>query len=641
MASSRKNSSFRLNANKQQSKNDHSPSDHQDDLDSAFDAEHNINNPFSSSQISTSTSKWSINEQWRKLQQMIESKDKTNQAIKNKENVNSQELANFSNEDHLEIMNEILDYSIHEGEEVQEGISYVDFSDLSEEKDASKKDLNISLPLDNSNNNSSFNSGNLPTTTTITKQDKESNKKAETPPPSRTTHTFLFSKMKLNELDDKEYEKELFDKKHASISKEQLIFKPSSQSNSNEQQPINKQPPQIKFSNSTPTKQSQSSINSRTPIKSSSVPSLLSASAFSSSKNKQLNKRMNRMKEFNFNECDEESSSIDGFYNNNNTNNDLNSTDSFDKNLFKSKKKSKDSITQSQPIDNIDEPIPSLPYFTSFIVDLFRERFNFISFFTSFLAFFILIFAIQLSPMSSFANGVLIGIVFSLLFTCIIIVYALNYVFQKIDFENDLHERIMKNEKWTKYPAYEKVQKKDDKLKATTTASANNQQNCVHEGWFFELVYSKKLGVDRLSASEKFDYDKMPDTKLQLTYIKLEGTIIRVYVPKADQSKKLKPDMEKLNFVKVSNKMNQHIYDFAKMNTKKIQLWLPKNIINKKKYLWSRKFPFILIIEETNKMSENKRNPFALILFCRTNRDKEEWYNQFRRSIEIADQNLR
>ena len=170
-------------------------------------------------------------------------------------------------------------------------------------------------------------------------------------------------------------------------------------------------------------------------------------------------------------------------------------------------------------------------------------------------------------------------------------------------------------------------------------ATAGSQQNTgVHEGWILELVYSKKLGVDRLSAAEKTDtanYDKMPDTKLQLTYIKLEGTVIRVYVPKADQSKKLKPDMEKgVNFLKMINKMNQHIYDFSKMNNKKIQLWLPKNIINKKKYLFSRKFPFILTIEETKRgqegLSPDRRAPFALILFCRTNRDKEEWYNKFR-----------
>ena len=139
---------------------------------------------------------------------------------------------------------------------------------------------------------------------------------------------------------------------------------------------------------------------------------------------------------------------------------------------------------------------------------------------------------------------------------------------------------------------------------------------------------------------EKVDYDKMPDSKSQLIYIKLEGTIMRLYIPKADHSKKLKPDLEKNNFLKVSNKMNQQIYDFSKMNKKEIRLWLPKNIMNRKKYLWNKKFPLLLIIEETNKLSENKRNPFNLILFCRTHRDKEEWYNIFRQSIETAEQNL-
>ena len=182
----------------------------------------------------------------------------------------------------------------------------------------------------------------------------------------------------------------------------------------------------------------------------------------------------------------------------------------------------------------------------------------------------------------------------------------------------------------SQFPAYRKVQP-DEKV------GAHQPNGGVHEGWFFELVYSKKLGVDRLTAAEKTDYDKMPDTKLQLTYIKLEGTVMRLYVPKADQSKKLKPDMEKSVISnKLIAKMNQHIYDFSKMNHKKIQLWLPRNIINKKKYLFSRKFPFILTLEEMkrgldeHRRSPDRRAPFALILFCRTNRDKEEWFNKFR-----------
>lgn len=616
MSSSRRNSLLRLNKN--QPKTMDSPKFNDlDDLDDAFDAEHNVNNPFSSTHPSSSTSKWSLNEQWRKFQQIIDSKDKQTNQNRDRKDLNSQELANFSTDD---LINDISDYSIHEGEEIQEGdTSYVDYADLNEE---TTRSINVGQSANNGNNSannlSSSNSTNEQSTIACTKTTNNSscttnsttlsnsvttsisttsinssttasiqttvgtinkdNKRDDT-----KTHTFLFSKMKknssierLNELDDKENEKELFDKR-----KDDLVNKANdSISAANSTSSL--------FTAATKSTPTKPQLTNRTPTKSTYRSSTL-----------RPKHQMNRFKDLS------EESSIDGF----------NTTDSSNKtNLF--------NRTQQQSTNvNVDEPIPSLPYFMSFIVNVFRERLNFISVTTSFCTFFLVIFAIQLSPLSSFANGFLIGLTFSILFLVIVLIYVLNYIFKKIDYENELHARILTGKRWEKFPAYKfDPSKSNDTLKSTT---ASKQQTGVYEGWFFELVYSKKLGVDRMSPNEKLDYEKMPETKLQLTYIKLEGTIMRVYVPKPDQSKKI--NVDKVNFLKVSNKMTQHIYDFSKMNTKKVQLWLPKNIINKKKYLWSRKFPFILVIEETNKMSEKQRTPFNLILFCRTNRDKEEW----------------
>jgi len=655
---SRRNSFLRLNKN--QTKPSDSPrfSD-LDDLEDGFDGEQSSLNPFSS-HSNISTTKRPSNEQSfliRKFQQIMESKDKqSNQNVKKE--LNSQELSNFSTDD---LVNDISDYSIHEGEEIQEGslpADFVDYSDLSQE---SIKEINIGQTLINNtstannsnqsstnqsansattkNNNettapeqsiivnpsisipkidnitTSTNSTTIPTliTSTTTKAtssitttstSKESNKRDET----KVNTSFLFSKMKkncsmerLNEPDDKETEKELFDKHKESLNESNsntnlaAITKQSSSSSLNKLQ----QQPNIR----TPTKQQL--LTNRTPTKSSST-------SFRSSTLRPRHK-MSRFEHLS------EESSVDGF----------NTTDSSDKpnNLFNRR--------QSSNVTSVDEPIPSLPQFMSFVVNVFRERVNFFSVATSFGLFFLLIFFIQLSPLSSFANGFLIGITFTILFFSIVIIYVLNYMFKKIDYENELHERILNAERWKKYPAYNKLPNASGDNKSTP----NNNHSGIHEGWFFELVYSKKLGVDRMTAAEKTDYEKMPDTKLQLTYIKLEGTVMRLYQPKsADQLRKI--NVDKVSFLKVVNKMNQHNYDFSKMNTKKIQLWLPKNIINKKKYLWSRKFPLILVIEETNKMSEKQRTPFNLILFSRTNRDKEEWFNKLRQSIEIAEQNL-
>lgn len=610
-------SSFKLG----QKKANDSPKFYDEDLDDGFDADQNAinHNPFSSTQHSQSTSKWSLNESWRKLTNIMESKDKqTNQ--QNKKEIN-QELLSFSNDD-ANLLNDYLDYSVQEGQEIQEGdISYVDSSsDLSEEKESLNRNLpannninNFNTPTTNStfyttttnNLSTTITSHNSPLQPSITPSTSFSNKlqdshKKEDSKDTKT-HTFLFSKIKkncsieqLNDLDDKDKdsEKEFCDKRSNELAK------PNNDSH--------KKSPQVQFRKQAQTTTIPQSTNRTTPIKSTI-------------------KQMNKNKELiNISE----SSSNDAF----------NSTDSSNDFL---RTIELNRLKHQQLQHQIDEPIPSLNYFMSFIVNIFRERLNFFSVTSSFCIFFILIFAIQLSPLSSFANGFLIGIIFSILFLIIIVIYGLNFVFQKIDRENDLHTRIMSGQRWKKYPAYKKTQKlPDDKI----TNALQQQQNEVHEGWFFELVYSKKLGVDRLPANEKLDYDKMPETKLQLTYIKLEGTIMRVYVPKPDQSKKLKPDMDGKvnNFLKVSNKMNQHIYDFSKMTTKKLHLWLPKNIRNRKKYLWSRKYPFILVIEETNKLSvESKRVSFNLILFARTNREKEQWYNKFKQSIETAEQNLR
>ena len=428
---SRRNSSIRPNGKK--------PTEtakfyDQDDLDDAFDADQNIANPFSVGQTSASSSKWSINESWRKLQQMIENRDKANAAGKHKE-TNSQELSNFSND--IEIMNDLLDSSIHEGEEIQEGdTSYVlagdsSYSDLSEERDASTRsgEISVSVPLNaesvhnnkenkdrGNKDNRSDSSAGSEKAATLSNSIKDNKRDDITATPAIRTsaiHKIQFSKIKRNcsierannEPDDKDAEKELPEPKRRDDSTRQSSGDTLSSTYASHSGLHHKPSPQIKFS-ATSTK----------------PPGSRSASFSSSSAiKKRISERMN------LSECEEESST-DGF----------------------AGSKTPFNAQSPAPAASVDDPIPSLPYFMSFIVDWARKRFNFISFTSSLCTFFILIFAIQLSPLSSFANGFLIGIVFCGLLLIIFAIWALNYLFVKIDYENDLHERIMSNQRWQK-----------------------------------------------------------------------------------------------------------------------------------------------------------------------------------------------
>lgn len=461
---SRRNSSFRS-----LKKINDSPKfyDQSDDLDAGFDADQNtINNPFSPTQHSQSTSKWSLNESWRKLQQIIENKDKqTNQL--NKKEINSQELLSFSNDDRVDkLLSDYLDYTapLQEGEEIQEGydLAYND-SEVNEDS-INKSNSNLNLIVNNSNDfNIITNSSNIPNSTfytstttnlstsktTISTQSQQTilspiSKLNQDKKEDKPTHSFLFSKIKknssmeqLNDLEEKENEKELIDNKR---NKDDLIKK-NDPNNTNSSKL--KTSAQVQFRQLTTNKQTP--INTTQPFK---------------------NKQMNKIQEIDTSEIS------------NNVFNRSNSTDSTN-DFLKTIKQNRLKQNQKNQFE-IDEPIPSLNYFMSYIVNLLRKNLSFFSFTSSLVTLIILIFAIQLSPLSSFANGFLIGIIFSFIFLIIVIIYALNFLFQKIDYENDLHERIMSGKRWKDFPAYKKTEKSDDKL-----TNILQQQNEIHEGKLF------------------------------------------------------------------------------------------------------------------------------------------------------------
>jgi hypothetical protein len=228
----------------------------------------------------------------------------------------------------------------------------------------------------------------------------------------------------------------------------------------------------------------------------------------------------------------------------------------------------------------------------------------------------------QISPFSAFGNGFLLGWAFAIFNCGILFAYALSKIFQKLDSENERHRNVLSGQKWKSMPAF------------ATLPNTNDQS---FEGWFYELVYSKKFGIDRY-GSEGGERSEFSDAKARLIYVRLENTLLRVFIPKGDQIKKPPLTDDRIHFYKHSSKMNQHIYDFSLMKKARISLWLPKNIRDRSKYMWMLKYPLILTLQETNRLVDiNEREPVKLILFARTNRDKEEWFSRFRSAIESCE----
>lgn len=268
------------------------------------------------------------------------------------------------------------------------------------------------------------------------------------------------------------------------------------------------------------------------------------------------------------------------------------------------------------------ESDPIIAYLLNPFVYWCRNRFSLKFFLSISVTVFLAIGFFQLSPFSGFANGFLLGWAFAI-FNCVILfTYVLSKIFQKLDTENQRHCKVLSGQKWKSMPAFSSI--------------PSTKDQCF-EGWFYELVYSKKFGIGR-SGPEVGEKSELSDTKARLIYLRLENTLLRVFTPIGDQLKKPPLSGDRIHFYKHSSKMNLRIYDFSLMKNARISLWLPKNIRNRQKYMWMLKYPLILTLHETNRLIEmEERKPIKMILFARTNRDKEEWHARFRSVIESCE----
>lgn len=157
------------------------------------------------------------------------------------------------------------------------------------------------------------------------------------------------------------------------------------------------------------------------------------------------------------------------------------------------------------------------------------------------------------------------------------------------------------------------------KMSGLNSSSFNEspKEPIIYKCWFHLLSNQDLDGDDKL-------HDK--HFKTELVFIRLQGTSLRLSKPKSNKiSNRQLSENSYINFID-----DRHL-DLT--NCKQIYLWFPSSVKNKKKYLWVKKYPIILEISDPKSSLSSHHhshshttNTTELILFGRTNRDKEEWY---------------
>ena len=155
------------------------------------------------------------------------------------------------------------------------------------------------------------------------------------------------------------------------------------------------------------------------------------------------------------------------------------------------------------------------------------------------------------------------------------------------------------------------TRKESPKRKLLTIEVPNNYIDSneeIFKGWVYEFVGNYG--------------DRDAGFKVQLIYVRLQGSSLRLSKPKHDIKK------SKLNSNSLPIFVSQRFFEFSKMSHKRVYLLLPKSVRNQKKYVWSKKYPICLELEDNKTKSINK-----LVVFIRNCRDKEEWFWKLRDRI--------
>uniref|UniRef100_A0A6G1SI07 Testis-expressed sequence 2 protein n=1 Tax=Aceria tosichella TaxID=561515 RepID=A0A6G1SI07_9ACAR len=138
-----------------------------------------------------------------------------------------------------------------------------------------------------------------------------------------------------------------------------------------------------------------------------------------------------------------------------------------------------------------------------------------------------------------------------------------------------------------------------------------------YKGWMIEFIGDYEL---RNSS----------DIKLKSIFVKLENQVLYLCKTKNnyDADSTTPPVF-----------ISQRVYDLNHVKKFSANLLLPKNVRNKQKYVWSKKYPIKLDfqMEESNNAdsSSGSMKQMQITLFARSCREKEEWFRKFKRVVEI------
>lgn len=139
--------------------------------------------------------------------------------------------------------------------------------------------------------------------------------------------------------------------------------------------------------------------------------------------------------------------------------------------------------------------------------------------------------------------------------------------------------------------------------------------DCDYKGWMIEFIGDYELR----NSSE---------IKLKSIYVKIEHNVLSLCKTKNnhDADSTTEPVF-----------ISQRVYDLNCVKGFSANLLLPKNVRNKQKYIWSKKYPIKLEFKLDDNSDANVGETPKLkqiTLFARSCREKEEWFRRFKRVVE-------
>lgn len=150
---------------------------------------------------------------------------------------------------------------------------------------------------------------------------------------------------------------------------------------------------------------------------------------------------------------------------------------------------------------------------------------------------------------------------------------------------------------------------------SATEFDKNLLEDDDYKGWMIEFIGD-------------YEMRNKSDIKLKLIFVKIENRILHLCKPKNSH------DAESTMFPVF---VQQRIYDLNSTKKFSANLLLPRNVKNRQKWVWSKKYPIRLEFQvEDGELSTKSQvaKTVQLTLFAKSCREKEEWFRRFKRIVE-------